>query len=139
MTPHSVIPERDLLATVVEMAQAYDWLVFHVLDTGLRHQDVVCPACAAVFKALAGDHARRIGPGFPDLVLAKPPFLYLIELKSERGKMRPDQQLWMEALEKCRHVGAGVVRPRDLDRLERLLRELGEGLMPGEIKVWEGS
>ena len=119
VTPHSVMPESDMLATVVEMAQDHHWLVHHVLDT--RH------------------HAKVIGPGFPDVALAKPPFLYLIELKSERGKMRPDQQLWMDALEKCRHVGAGVVRPRDLDRLERLLRELGEGLMPGEIKVWGGS
>jgi len=37
--------------------------------------------------------------GFPDLVLVRGPRLIFAELKSHSGKVRPDQQWWLDRLE----------------------------------------
>lgn len=38
------------------------------------------------------------GAGFPDLVLVRGPRLIFAELKSDSGRVRPDQQEWLERL-----------------------------------------
>ena len=98
------ITEKALLATVVELAEALKLPLFHVLDTR--------------------NHAKVIGPGWPDVVIAIPPYLYVFELKSQRGRISPDQQRWLDILAKCRTVVSGVLRPSDLDELQRTLEEL---------------
>lgn len=58
--------------------------------------------------------SRRSQPGFPDLVLvsASRKRTLFIELKTMTGKVRPEQEEWIEAL-----VGAGqeaaILRPSD--------------------------
>jgi hypothetical protein len=57
--------------------------------------------------------------GSPDLLLARNGDVLLVELKSNRGRLRPDQQHWLD------HLGPqGLVwRPRDADQvLARLAR-----------------
>lgn len=58
--------------------------------------------------------------GFPDIVAVGAGRILVLELKTERGSVEPDQQAWHDAL-----VGAGlpvrVLRPRDLVALEREL------------------
>lgn len=64
---------------------------------------------------------RRSDPGWPDLVLCRPPELIFVELKTDRGRVRPEQTVWLERLEAC---GAEVYiwRPRDFDEVHQRLR-----------------
>lgn len=102
-----MVSERMLQQQIIQIATLYHWLVFHDFDS------------------------RRNAPGFPDLVLCKQANgnvaqglhkqgLLFVELKSERGRLRPEQEIWIEAL---RSAGQEVYvwRPSDLDAaIERL-------------------
>lgn len=61
--------------------------------------------------------------GFPDLVLAHPGKKRIIyaELKSEKGKVTPEQQRWLDALRQCGQE-VYVWRPADIEEIARLLR-----------------
>ncbi len=50
--------------------------------------------------------------GFPDLVLIRPPKLIFAELKSNKGKMRPEQEDWLNNLRAC-GLPAYIWRPSD--------------------------
>lgn len=69
-----LIPERELSQTVYEMATALGWKVFRVWMS---------------IKSVAG---------FPDLLLVRPGRIIAAELKSETGKVRQNQQEWLDAL-----------------------------------------
>jgi len=85
--------EAELQEAVVEAATRFGWLCYHDYDS------------------------RRNQPGFPDLVLVRPPNVMFIECKTARGRVRPGQQVWLDALKDCDTVMSGVVRPGDLDRI----------------------
>ncbi len=108
-----IISERELLEYVVELAQALGWQCHHVLDT--RH------------------HAKVIGPGFPDLVLVRPPAVIFAELKAQTGRLTDDQLLWGGGLAECPGVTYYVWRPSDMPEIERVLiiskGERGETLL----------
>jgi hypothetical protein len=74
MRAAAVTAEAELQAQVISLARWRGFLVYHTYDS------------------------RRSPPGFPDLVLVRPPCLYFVELKSERGKLSPDQELWLDTL-----------------------------------------
>lgn len=65
--------------------------------------------------------SKRIGPGFPDLVLIKGKRILFWELKTEKGKVFPNQQAWINALQEAGQE-AEVMRPRDRDRMEAILQ-----------------
>lgn len=53
------------------------------------------------------DHdSRRNNPGFPDLVIVGQHGVVFAELKTDTGKLRPDQETWLTALH---HAGAIAV------------------------------
>lgn len=81
--------ERVLYENVRELALRLGWLIYHTYDS------------------------RRSYPGFPDLVLVKPPRVLFVELKREHGRLSRDQQRWLEALSACPGVETYVWRPRD--------------------------
>lgn len=82
--------EKELQAAVVALARLCGWrLIYHTHDS------------------------RRSAAGFPDLVMLRPPEPPLfVEVKSGNGKLRPEQQEWLTALQAsgCRAV---VWRPVD--------------------------
>jgi hypothetical protein len=67
--------------------------------------------------------SRRSRKGFPDLVLCGSRVLYR-ELKTETGKVTPEQQRWGDRLQQAGEDWS-VWRPADL-RLGDILRELTE-------------
>lgn len=88
----TVIPmsEVALLNQVREIAKLYGWLMYHT------------------------HNSRRSAPGFPDCVFVHPTGrLIFRELKSSKGRVRPEQKVWLEAL--CAAgQDAGIWRPEDL-------------------------
>ena len=104
-----LISEKALQNYVVELGHTFGWKIYHQVDMGK------CPVCQTV------RYSKRIGPGFPDLVMAHDVGRTLfVELKSEKGPVQPEQKFWMEMLSK----GSNEVylwRPSDMDTLTQIL------------------
>jgi hypothetical protein len=97
-TFHRLMNEREWSRYVVDLAAWSRWIHYHTHDS------------------------RHSPPGFPDLVLIRPPELVFAELKSERGKLTASQTYWLDALTKC-GCEAYVWRPTDETQVrERLVR-----------------
>ena len=93
--------ERELGRTIREMAEAFGWLCYQVLDTR--------------------NYAKRTSRGFPDQFIARPGQALALELKTERGIVTPDQELWVATLDSIPGITSAVIRPSDLDQVEELL------------------
>ncbi|MEM0142446.1 MAG: VRR-NUC domain-containing protein [Candidatus Parvarchaeum sp.] len=88
--------ERDLLHNVKQLALLTKWLVYHTYDS------------------------RRSDPGFPDLVLVKDRIIF-VELKTAKGRLRPQQKIWLAALE---DTGAEVYVWRPIDWTNGTIRKV---------------
>jgi hypothetical protein len=97
LPPH-LWTERDLAAYVAQLARLGGWLRYHTHDS------------------------RRSPHGYPDETLVHPGRRLVLfrELKSDDGRVRPEQERWLDALTAAA-ADAGVWRPRDLDAIETLL------------------
>ena len=80
--------ERDWQRTVVKIARKHGWLIQE------------------------NKFSLYAKPGFPDLVLCRPPDVIFAELKSNKGKLRPEQEDWIENLQAC-GMRVYVWRPSD--------------------------
>ena len=83
--------EAQLQATVQQVATLYGWTWHHEVDS------------------------RRSRAGFPDLVRVHPTAqrVLWVELKSAKGRVRPEQQTWLDTLNKAGQ-DARVWRPEHL-------------------------
>lgn len=90
--------EAALQQLLIDAAELNGWLVFHDNDS------------------------RRNAAGFPDLVLVKPPRVLFLELKSEVGRVRPEQHVWMAALMRSDTIASAIVRPEHADRIIKYLQ-----------------
>jgi hypothetical protein len=96
--------ERQFQRAVVEYAQLRGWMVYHTFDS------------------------RRSNAGFPDLVLVRRGHLVVAELKSEKGRVSPDQLRWLDALGEVEHATVAHVAG------------LGGVVYPAvEVHVWRPS
>lgn len=81
--------ERDFQGAVMDLARICGWRVAHFHDS--RRQ-----VTRKGETQLVGD---KDAAGFPDLVLLRAPFeLLFAELKSLRGRLRPEQAEWVDDL-----------------------------------------
>ena len=92
------ITEASFQRNVIEYARLCRWKHYHTKDS------------------------RGSNPGFPDLVLVRPPRVVFLELKSEDGKVKTDQAEWFEALRMCGGVEVSIVRPSGWRVIEKMLR-----------------
>jgi hypothetical protein len=92
------VRERDWQQTVLDAARLLGWLCFHAYDS------------------------RRSEPGFPDLVCVKDTELLCIELKNERGRVRPEQERWLDALCNVARMTVMLARPADWETVEAVLK-----------------
>jgi hypothetical protein len=90
--------EADFQTRVIDLALLYGCLVFHDVDS------------------------RRNRAGFPDLVIVGTEVLF-VELKAEDGKLRHEQQTWLNSL---RIAGARVAvwRPSDWGEVQQVLKSV---------------
>lgn len=64
--------------------------------------------------------SRRSKPGFPDLVIVGPKGVAFLEVKTDAGRVKPEQQEWLDAL-KAAGQHALIVRPCHWPDVEALL------------------
>jgi hypothetical protein len=89
---------------VIALARLCGWLVYHPFDS------------------------RYSTPGFPDLTMVKPSCgnkparLVLAELKSDKGKLTPEQAAWLDALRQVQSVETFCWRPCDWDQIVSVLQ-----------------
>ena len=87
MTPaitHPTMTEDDLQTAIISAAHVYGYRVAH-FRPALTTKGWRTPVSAD-------------GKGFFDLVLAKPHRLIVVECKSEKGKLSPEQEAWRDAV-----------------------------------------
>lgn len=60
--------------------------------------------------------------GFPDCTIIKVPRLIYAELKSEKGKLTPAQEEWLNLLRQCTKVEAYCWYPDDLEEIAGILQ-----------------
>lgn len=93
-----LVTEKQLQATIVQVARLNRWFCFHVHDSR---------------------HSER---GWPDLVLLRPPHALFVELKTETGKVTDAQAHVLELLADC-GLTVAVWRPSHLDDVIARLQE----------------
>lgn len=105
--PSIKVTERELQRQIEQLLTLLGFLWFH--DRSLQHATV-----------------RTSKPGFPDICAVHPKngVLVFIELKSEKGRMRPAQVEWKEALLKSCAIYFGPIKPSDFDMLTQKLVKL---------------
>ncbi len=108
------LSESAFQTCLVNWARKHGWLVHH----------------ARTARESSGRYATPIqgDKGFPDLVLVKEGRVVFAELKSERGRIKPDQVRWRDAITKGA-VEYYLWRPSDWERILEVL-----GLDP--IPLW---
>ncbi len=97
------ISEKAFQAQILSLAHIAGWRTYHTHDS------------------------RRSAKGFPDLCLVRPPEIVFAELKSEGGKLRPEQREWLEVLSRCEGVEARLWRPGDFEDMQAMLCERRKG------------
>jgi VRR-NUC domain len=104
-TMYTLYSEKEFQRAVIQLARLNGWRVWHFSDS--RRQ--VRPG------VFVGDKEAK---GFPDLVLVRAQRLLFVELKSQGGRVKPEQQ---EALDLLSAVGGGVDvhvwRPSDWEQI----------------------
>ena len=99
--------EAEFQAQIIELAHLRGWVV-----ATFRPARVLVEGQETYRTAVGAD-----GAGWPDLILAKPPRLLVVELKSEKGKLSPEQEAWLELLRQCMGVQVHVWRPSDWEEI----------------------
>lgn len=98
-------------ARVVKYAQKLGWLVAHFPRTNPEGR---------WRTAVAAD-----AKGYPDLTMVRGSRLIFAELKSDRGRLRPEQRVWLDRLGQAALARYGFEvyewRPRDWHEVQRLL------------------
>ena len=105
------VSEAEFQRMVIDLAHLHHWRVAHFRAAQKADGSWVTPVAAD-------------GKGFPDLVMVRPTDKRVIfaELKSELGRLRPDQQAWISDLLRCPGVETYTWKPSDLPQVAKVLR-----------------
>ena len=99
-----VISEAAFQSAVLDFAGLNGWKAMHMADS---RREVVRKKTGA--RLFVGD---RLARGWPDLTLVRGGVMVLAELKSERGRLSPEQREWLDALRIVAAAAPGVVLVR---------------------------
>ena len=100
--------EAEFQRQVIQLAKLYRWRLVH-FRPGLTRSGKWC-------TATQGD------VGFPDLVLVRDGVLIFAELKSEKGKLGPEQEEWLDSLILVKGIQVWIWRPSDWDHIVEVLK-----------------
>ena len=105
----AAVTENELQRAIIEAARLLGWRLCHFRTA----------------RTLNGWRTPIEGhPGFPDLVLLRPPRLIFAELKGKRGRVDFEQATWLNGLNEVPGVEQYLWRPADweLGTVEEVLR-----------------
>lgn len=105
--------ESDLQQTIIDAAHLFGWRAAHFRTVRIAR------ANGQVYYATP---VQADGAGWPDLVLAKPGRLLFVEVKSDKGKLSPEQTAWKVLLEMTGQGEVYTWRPSQWDEIEAVLR-----------------
>lgn len=94
----TALTEKQFQQQVVDLARLFGYFVYHTYDS------------------------RRSEAGYPDLTLLRGQRLIFAELKTEKGRIRPTQQVWLDAL-KAAGQEAYLWRPSMFETIVATLRK----------------
>ena len=93
-----LITEAQFQKSVTLVAEEAGWFVYHDYDS------------------------RRSSPGFPDLTMvSEDGRIIFAELKSQKGRVKKEQQAWLDRLGENPGVEVYLWRPSDLDFINKTL------------------
>jgi hypothetical protein len=92
------VPEKAWLQQVRTLAHTHGWMTYHPL------------------------RSQGSEPGWVDLALLRPPVLWLVELKSQAGRLTAAQRQWLAGLARVERVHTARWRPSDLGQVLEVLR-----------------
>ncbi len=99
LSPGVRVTEKEFQTQVLQLARLNGWQTYHTFDS------------------------RRSAPGFPDLLLVRPPRCLFVELKATAGRLRPAQVEWLDELAEVeRAPEAYLWRPGDFGDIQSTLR-----------------
>ncbi len=114
-------PEAILQAKIMDLARLFGWRRAHF-------RTAYQPGAERWLTPMSGEK------GFPDLVLIRPPRLIFAELKSEKGRLSLDQELWLADLEEIpTGIEVYLWRPSDIDEIQAILKRESDGTTSGEV------
>ena len=99
--------EKEFQRAVIEYARMMGWRIHHTRPALTQRGKWITPVQGDV--------------GFPDLVLCRPPRLVIAELKRTGGKVSPQQQEWLSALQACAGVECYIWYPNDWEQILSVL------------------
>lgn len=102
------LSEKQFQQQVIELARRLGWHVWHVSDS----------------RRFVGGRAfgDPLAAGLPDLIMIRPPRVVFIELKTNKGRVRPSQKETLALLDQCAGVEVYLIRPRDWEKLVAILQ-----------------
>ena len=106
----NTVTEAQLQDTVTGLMDIYKWTWVHHRPARRKNGDYV--------NAVSGSGAK----GWPDLFAVRGSDAIAWELKTQRGKVSPEQTQWIGQLDLVPGVNARVIRPSDLDWCEMHLK-----------------
>ena len=106
--------ERQFQQWVLNTAHALGWKCYH--------HDTQLPTRATVDGRVIRTRAM-VGKGFPDIVAVRGSQCLMAELKTEKGKLSPEQEAWAEALRDVKGIRYYIWRPHDMDDITEILSE----------------
>lgn len=109
---------------VVELATLYGWAMQHDRAT---NQPLVCSRCSRLNRVDGGKRRARYAcptclrpspnirndPGWPDWWFVRAGRVVVAELKSDTGRVKPEQRQWLDLLATCPGLEVHVWRPAD--------------------------
>ena len=93
----SRIHEKEWMQQVIDLARMLGYLVYHT------HNSI------------------RSEKGYPDLMCIRPPRLIVVEVKTLKGRLTPEQKKWLEWFKAC-GVETYVWRPNQLEEIIEILQ-----------------
>ena len=102
------VHEHDLQLAVWRYAEMQGWRCHYTARSAFRLQD--------------GSYRGTATPGWPDVIAIRAGVMWAIELKSEVGRVRPEQREWMALLADVPGVNTAIWRPRDAQAAIEALR-----------------
>jgi Holliday junction resolvase len=97
------VTEAELQDAVMEALHKFGWLCYHTFDS------------------------RKSEVGFPDVIALRDERMFVIEFKTETGKVTPKQFAWLKSFEDIDGVETFVWRPRHLQSgvIDRVIQGKG--------------